>query len=169
MELKTIETERLFLKIAKIEDAEFFLKLYSEPKFIKNIGDRNLKTIEDAANYIKEKFQPQFENKGFGNYVMIRKSDNVKIGAVGIFIREGLEIPDIGFSVLEEFHNFGYAFEAADALKNIIFKDFNFEKLSAITTEDNISSQKLIEKLGLKYIKMVEFPGDDKLLRYYQI
>jgi ribosomal-protein-alanine N-acetyltransferase len=169
VELKTIETERLILKIANLEDAEFFLKLYNEPKFIQFIGDRNLKTIEDAENYVKEKFQPQFDKMGFGNYVMVTKSDNLKIGAMGIFIREGLEIPDIGFSVLEEFHNFGYAFEAANALKKIIFKDFKIEKLSAITTEDNISSQKLIEKLGLKYIKMVEFPGADNLLRYYEM
>ncbi|SFI30366.1 GNAT family N-acetyltransferase [Halpernia frigidisoli] len=169
MILKELETERLHLKIAELTDAEFFLKLYNEPLFIKNIGDRNLKTSQDVENYIKEKFQPQFEKLGFGNYVMIRKSDNVKVGAVGIFVREGFDIPDIGFSVLKEFHNFGYAFEAANALKDNVFEKFNFKKLSAITTEDNISSQKLIEKLGLKYIKMIDFPGDEEMLRYYEI
>ena len=169
MQIKTLETERLVLTIANVEDAEFFLRLYNEPKFIKFIGNRNLKTNEDASHYIEEKFTPQFEKMGFGNYVINRKSDNLKIGAVGIFMREGFEIPDIGFSVLEEFHNFGYAFEAANALKNIIIKNFKLEKLSAITTVGNTSSQKLIEKLGLKYIKMVKFPGDEELLRYYEI
>ena len=168
MELKTFETERLVLKIANSQDAEFFLKLYNEPKFIKYIGDRKLKTKEDAANYITQKFQPQFEKMGFGNYVIVTKSDKLKIGAVGIFIRDGFAVPDIGFSVLKDYHNLGYAFEAAEALKTIIFRDFKLKKLSAITTQNNISSQKLIEKLGLNFIKMVEFPGDEDLLRYYE-
>ena len=168
MQLRTFETERLTLKIANLQDAEFFLKLYNEPKFIQFIGNRNLKTFKDAEHYINEKFQPQFEKMGFGNYVMTQKSDNVKIGAVGIFVREGFEIPDIGFSILEEFQNLGYAFEAANALKKIIINQFKFEKLSAMTTEDNFYSQKLIEKLGLKYIKMVEFPDNGELLKYYE-
>lgn len=163
-----LQTERLKLKPAEINDAEFFLKLYNEPLFIKFIGDRNLKTIADAENYIKEKFLPQFEKLGFGNYVILRKDDGKKIGAVGVFVREAFEIPDIGFSFLEIYQNKGYGFEAANLLKNYVSEKFNLKKLSAITTTNNISSQKLIEKLGLKYFKMVEFPGDDVLLRYYE-
>lgn len=162
------ETERLKLKPANLEDAAFFLKLYNEPLFIKNIGDRNLKTISDAENYIKEKFLPQYEKFGFGNYVMIRKSDSMKVGAVGIFIREGFEIPDIGFSLLEEFYGEGFAFEAANRLKEFASNNFELNRLAAMTTTSNLNSQKLIEKLGLKYIRMVEFPGDDELLRYYE-
>ncbi|MBC7557083.1 MAG: N-acetyltransferase, partial [Chryseobacterium sp.] len=80
MQIKTLETERLVLTIANVEDAEFFRRLYNEPKFIKFIGRRNLKTNEDASHYIEEKFMPQFEKMGFGNYVINRKSDNLKIG-----------------------------------------------------------------------------------------
>lgn len=168
LENSFLETDRLKLKPADKKDAEFFLKLYNEPLFIKFIGDRNLKTIADAENYIKEKFLPQFEKLGFGNYVITRKSDGERIGAVGVFVRDGFEIPDIGFSFLEIYHNQGYGFEAANLLKNYVSDKFNLKKISAITTEDNISSQKLIEKLGLKYLKMVEFPGDEVLLRYYE-
>jgi ribosomal-protein-alanine N-acetyltransferase len=105
---------------------------------------------------------------GFGNYVIIRKTDAEKIGAVGVFVREGFEIPDVGFSFLEIYHNKGYGFEAANLLKNYVSEKFNLKILSAITTEDNISSQKLIEKLGLKYVKMVNFLDEKDLLRYYE-
>lgn len=168
MQNRTLETDRLQLKLADLEDAEFFFKLYNEPSFIKYIGDRKLSKIEDAENYIKEKFLPQIKKLGYGNYVVISKLDSSKIGAVGVFIRDGFEIPDIGFSFLEEFFNQGFAFESANLLKNYVSENFNVKKLSAITTTDNLPSQKLIEKLGLKYIKMVEFPGDDELLRYYE-
>ncbi|WP_417428128.1 GNAT family N-acetyltransferase [Halpernia sp.] len=168
MENNSLETERLILKPAQITDAEFFLKLYTERLFIRFIGDRKLKNKIDAENYIKEKFLPQFEKLSFGNYVIERKSDEEKVGAVGIFVREGLEIPDIGFSLLEEFHKQGYAFEAANFLKNHVFQNYNLKKISAITSEDNFSSQKLIEKLGLKYVRMVNLPNDEEWLRYYE-
>jgi RimJ/RimL family protein N-acetyltransferase len=99
--MKTFETDRLILKPAEVQDADFFLELYNMPSFIKYIGDRNLRTKKDAENYITSRFLPQIEKLGFGNYVVILKEDNTKIGAVGIFEREGLDVLDIGFSFLK--------------------------------------------------------------------
>ncbi|MFP3600121.1 GNAT family N-acetyltransferase, partial [Chryseobacterium sp. SIMBA_029] len=78
-----------------------------------------------------------------------------KIGAVGIFEREGLDILDIGYSLLEEFEGKGYAYEAAQKVKSIGMEEFGLAKISAIISKDNVSSQKLIEKLGLKFQKHV--------------
>lgn len=167
--MKTIETERLILKPANIEDADFFLELYNMPSFIRYIGDRNIRSAKDAEDYIKARFLPQFEKLGFGNYVVILKENQSKIGAVGIFEREGLDVLDIGFSFLEKFSGKGYAYEAANELKKVAMSDFGVKKLSAITLEDNYSSQKLIEKLGLIYQKMVTIPNDDSLLMYYEL
>ena len=168
-QFKSIETERLLLQPMKIDDAAFILELYNSPKFIKFIGNRNLKTIGDAENYIKEKFLPQIEKLGYGNFLIKLKSDGKKIGGVGIFVRDGLEVPDIGFSFLEEFHGKGYGFEAASQLLENAFTDFNLNKISAITSEENFASQNLIKKLGLKYLKKVQLPGDDVELLYYEI
>lgn len=168
MKKRELETERLILKPADLDDAAFFLKLYNEPQFINNIGDRNLRSLEDAKAYIEFKMISQFKKSGYGNYVIIRKTDNEKVGAVGIFIRDGFQIADIGFSLLKEFHSLGYAFEAADCLKNYVRENFNLNKISAMTSTDNTASQNLIEKLGLSYVKMVEFPDDGELLRYYE-
>ncbi|SHK11321.1 GNAT family N-acetyltransferase [Epilithonimonas mollis] len=166
--MKSFETERLILKPAEVKDADFFLKLYNMPSFIKYIGDRNLRTKEDAENYINNRFFPQFEKLGFGNYVVILKEDNTKIGAVGIFEREGLDVLDIGFSFLEKYEGKGFAYESANKLKEVAASDFGVHKISAITTKDNYSSQKLIEKLGLKFQKMVTIPNDDEELMYYE-
>ncbi len=166
--MKSYETERLILKPAEVQDTDFFLELYNMPSFIQYIGDRNLRTKEDAENYITSRFLPQIEKLGFGNYVVILKEDNTKIGAVGIFEREGLDVLDIGFSFLSKYEGKGFAYESANKLKEVAATDFGVHKISAITTKDNFSSQKLIEKLGLKFQKMVTIPEDDVELMYYE-
>ncbi|ASW75306.1 GNAT family acetyltransferase [Chryseobacterium piperi] len=162
------ETERLIIRPVSLDDAPFILDLYNRPNFIRYIGDRHLKTISDAENYIKNRFLPQLEKLGFGNYLLITKDENEKIGAVGIFEREGLDIVDIGFSLLNEFEGKGYAYEAAQKVKSIGMEDFGLTKISAITSKDNFSSQKLIEKLGLKFLKHITLPNEEEELMYYE-
>lgn len=164
-----LETERLTIRAISSEDAEFILELYNSPKFIEFIGDRKIRTREDAEKYITEKFLPQYDRLGFGNYLIIRKSDGHKVGSVGIFEREGLDVHDIGFSSLPEFEGNGYGFESASKLLETVAREFSLKKVSAITTKTNFSSQKLIEKLGLKFRKLVTLPGDDVELLYYEI
>ena len=166
--MNSYETDRLILKPAEVQDADFFLELYNMPSFIQYIGDRNLRTKEDAENYITNRFIPQIEKLGFGNYVVILKEDHTKIGAVGIFEREDLDVLDIGFSFLEKYEGKGYAYESANKLKEVAATDFGVHKISAITTKDNFSSQKLIERLGLKFQKMVTIPEDVVELMYYE-
>jgi len=167
-ESKSYETERLIIRPMSLEDADLILELYNMPNFIKFIGDRNIRNLEDAENYIQSKFLPQFEKLGFGNYLIVLKEGNQKIGGVGIFEREGLDIVDIGFSVLEKFEGKGYMFEAAQKVKSIGMNDFGLKKVSTITTKDNISSQKLIERLGLRFQKYVTLPNEVEELMYYE-
>ena len=166
--MNSYETDRLILKPAEVQDADFFLELYNMPSFIQYIGDRNLRTKEDAENYIKSRFIPQIEKLGFGNNVVILKEDHTKIGAVGIFEREDLDVLDIGFSFLEKYEGKGYAYESANKLKEVAATDFGVHKISAITTKDNFSSQKLIERLGLKFQKLVTLPDETEELMYYE-
>jgi len=166
--MKTFETERLILKLADLDDADFFLELYNLPSFIKHIGARNLRTKEDSENYIKERFLPHIQEFRYGNYVVIHKELNKKIGAVGIFKREGIEVPDIGFSFFPDFEGKGFAYESAINLMEIVKTEFGLNKISAMTSDENTSSQKLIERLGLKFQKYVIFPDDNEELRYYE-
>lgn len=162
------ETERLMIQKISVDDKELVFELYNRPKFIKYIGDRGINTISDAENYIKNRFLPQFDRLGFGNYLILTKDKGEKIGAVGIFEREGLDVVDIGFSLLEEFEGKGYAFEAAQKVKSIGMDIFGLHKISAITTKDNFSSQNLIVKLGLSFKNYVTIPDDEEELMYYE-
>jgi len=99
---------------------------------------------------------------------VIHKELNKKIGAVGVFVREGIAVPDIGFSFFPDFEGKGFAYESASKLMEISTTDFGLKKLSAMTSDENISSQKLIERLGLKFQKYVIFPDDNEELRYYE-
>jgi ribosomal-protein-alanine N-acetyltransferase len=166
--LKTYETERLIIKPITLDDAAFLLDLYNRPKFIQYIGDKNLRSIDDAQTYIQNRFLPQLERSGFGNYTITLKENNETIGAVGIFERDGLPIMDIGYSFLEEYEGKGYAYEAAIKVKEIGMTDFGLEKLSAITSKENVASQKLLGKLGLAYVKDISLPNEDEVLMYFE-
>lgn len=162
------ETERLIIRLISLEDAQLIFELYNMPKFIKFIGNRHITGIEAAANYIENRFFPQINRVGYGNYAVILKEGNVKIGAVGIFEREGLAVSDIGFSVLERFEGQGLMFEASARIKDEVMNRFGLKKISAITAKDNISSQKLIEKLDLKFKNFVTLPNEDEELMYFE-
>jgi RimJ/RimL family protein N-acetyltransferase len=166
---KNFETERLILKPTSEEDAEFILELFNTPKWIKYVGDRNIKTVENARDYIQTKMLSQLERLGYSNYTLIRKADNCKIGICGLFDRDGVEGIEIGFAFLPEYEKKGFAFESANKLKNVAFNEFGLAEINAITVKDNISSQKLLEKLGLKLKGTTKLPNDKEELLLYKI
>lgn len=163
------ETERLILKPTDTDDAEFIYALLNSPGWLKNIGDRNVHSIEEAARYIENRMLKQFKEKGFGNYTVIRKLDNAKMGTSGIYARPGMEEVDIGFSMLPEYMAKGYSYEAAQKMMWLAEHEFNLKNITALTTQDNIASQNLIKKLGLKYIKEIKIENDDEMLMQFGI
>jgi [ribosomal protein S5]-alanine N-acetyltransferase len=166
-QILTFETTRLFLKPALTEDADFILELFNTPKWLSFIGDRNVKSRADAEQYIQTKMLPQIEKLGFGNYIVIRKEDHEKIGTCGLYDREGLDGIDIGFAFLPQYEGKGYAYEAALRVKSAAFYTFDLKKINAIATKDNIPSQRLLEKLGLKFVKIIAL--NDEELMFYEL
>ena len=166
---KIFETERLLLKPTSEEDAEFIFELLNTPKVIEYIGDRNIKTVEIAKNYINTKMAPQLRRLGYSCYTIIRKADHCKIGTCGLYDRDGLEGIDIGFAFLPDYERKGYAFESVNKLKNVAFQELGLTEINAITVKNNLSSQKLLEKLGLKLNGTTKLPDDDKELLLYKI
>lgn len=164
----SIETERLLLRPTDLSDVAFILELLNSPKFLEHIGDREVRTIEDAENYINTRVFPQFESLGYGSYTVIEKASGKAIGTCGLYDRPNLEVNDIGFAFLEPYEGKGMGYESARALVERVAKDFGIKKVSAITTDANLASQKLIERLGLKFKKYINLPGDPEDLRYYE-
>lgn len=166
---KSFETERLWLIPMQATDAPFFLELLNTPKWLQYIGDRGVRTVEAAATYINERVQPQLVRLGFGNYKVVRKADSAILGICGLFDREGLEGIDIGFAFLPQYEKKGYAFEAVSKVLEVGKHEFSLKDIKAITTQDNIASQRLLEKIGMKYLKDITVKDDEEVLKLYQI
>ncbi|MGO4820513.1 MULTISPECIES: GNAT family N-acetyltransferase [unclassified Flavobacterium] len=167
--MKTFETERLFLKPTSVEDAPLLLTLLYSPKWLQYIGDRNVRNIEQAEDYITHKMRPQMERLGFGNFTIIRKDDQHKIGSCGLYDREGLEGIDIGFALLPDYEKKGYAFEAVNKLKDLANEHFKLKEISGITSKKNKASQALLMKIGLKYEKDIVLPNETEEIQFYKL
>lgn len=167
--LSTFETERLILRPTDLRDAPFILELLNTPKWLQYIGDRNVKTLGDAKDYINKKIIPDFERLGYCNYTVIRKEDDVKIGSCGLYDRPGLEGVDIGFAFLPAYEKMGYAYESASRVLEAGVGQYKLKKINAITTKENYLSQKLLEKLGLTFSKIIRVPNDPVDLMLYEL
>ena len=151
--MKTIESERLFLRPLTLEDGEFILQLLNTDGFIKYIGDRNVRTIEQAKNYLLNGPLKSYETNGFGLSLVELKTDRTPVGMCGLLIRDYLDHPDIGFSFLPGHARKGYAYEI---VKEIIHDELHrpqMKKILAIVLPGNSSSIRLLEKVGFRYEK----------------
>lgn len=163
---QSFETERLLLKPTDESDANFVFRLFNSPKWLQFIGDRNLHSENEAELYIQEKMLPQFTRLGFGNYSVIEKASNSKIGLCGLFDRDGLDEIDLGFAFFPEFEGKGFGFEAASKLIEAAKTSFYLTKLCAITNEDNLTSQKLLGKLGFMFKEKICLGETDEVFYF---
>lgn len=164
-----IETERLFLRKFTIEDSVFLLELLNSPTWVKFIGDRGITEISEAQDYINNKFVDNYEKLGFGFYLVMLKDTNIAMGMCGLAKRNGLENVDIGFAFLPTYEKKGYAFEAALATLNYAKTVLKLQRIVAITTQDNVNSIQLLQKLGLQFEKIIDLAADDRDLMLFGI
>ncbi len=155
-----IETERLILRPFEEErDAAFMLEVLNDPGFIANVADRGVRTVEQAAGYIRQKFFPGYERYGVSYCVVELKMSGVPVGSCGLLKRDTLEDFDIGYSTLDRFAGNGYAFEAAAALIDYGRTKLGLKRIIGLTSTENAKSAHLLEKLGLRFEGMVQLPG----------
>ena len=162
-----IDTERLYLRRVTLDDADLLLAVWNDPAFIAHVGDRVVRTKEEAMEAMRTGALQLYADYGYGPYAMVRREDGVRMGICGLFKRDNLDYPDIGFSVLPEFCGKGYAGEAAFAVLAHARDDLRIEKLTAIVSPGNAPSIGLIEKLGLVFVDMLTMPGDDEAICLY--
>lgn len=156
------ETERLTLRRLTADDAEFVFALLNEPSWLRFIGDKGVRTLDDARAYIENGPMAMYERFGFGLYVTERRTDGVPMGMCGLIKRDGLDDVDIGFAFLPAYWGRGYAFEAAAAVMDYGRNVIGLTRIVAITAPDNESSARLLEKLGLRFDRMIRLSADAK-------
>lgn len=148
-------TQRLHLEKLALTDAPFIFKLVNEPGWIKFIGDRGIRNMEDAEAYIINGPQKSYADFDFGLF-KVSLQNGTPIGLCGLLQRDYLDHPDIGFAFLAEFTGKGFALEAAEATIQYANETLNEKTIMATTLPENEKSISLLEKLGLRFVKMLK-------------
>jgi len=162
-----LETDRLRLRRFTIDDADFILDLLNQPSFLRNIGDKGVRTTEDARGYILDGPVASYEKNGFGLYMVELKSSGAEIGMCGLVNREALEDVDIGFAFLPQFWGHGYAVESASAVMNVERQTLALDRIVAITSPDNHASIKVLENIGMRFERMIQFSEDEPEIKLF--
>lgn len=153
------ETERLTVRRIELDDAPFMLAMLNDPGFLGNIGDRGVRTLDEAVAYIHGRVFASYEAHGFGMFRVALKGSDEPVGMVGLVRRDGLDGPDLGFAFLEGHTGKGYGQEASEALIAWARRELNIGPLLAITAPHNVASAALLLKLGFREEGRVTLPA----------
>jgi RimJ/RimL family protein N-acetyltransferase len=165
--LTLLETERLVLRRLTTDDAEFILDLLNQPSFLRYIGDKEVRNVADAIQYIQTGPIASYERFGFGLYLVELKENGESIGMCGLLKRDSLPDVDVGFAFLPRYWSRGYALESAGAVMNYGREVLGLRRIVAITSPDNDASIRLLEKIGLRFERMIKLASDQPEVRLF--
>ncbi|HTY42859.1 MAG TPA: GNAT family N-acetyltransferase [Thermoanaerobaculia bacterium] len=155
-----LETDRLVLRRLAAEDAPFILELLNDPDWLRFIGDKGVRTLEDARRYIETGPIESYARHGFGLFLVARKPDEAPVGMCGLIKRDALPDVDVGYAFLPGHRGLGYARESAAAVLEFARSTVGLKRLVAITNPENERSIRVLESLGLAYEGMVRLSED---------
>lgn len=161
-----LETERLILRTFTVDDAAFYFQLWKQASWIQFIGGKKFRNVDDARESLLNRPMKMYADKGFSLYLMTLK-DHTPIGMCGLIKRDTLDDVDIGYGLLSAYEGKGYTIEAAKAVMDYAKNELRLKRIVAITSSDNRKSISLLEKIGMRYEKMVKAPNDDTQLMLY--
>ena len=164
-----MQTERLSMRWLTPGDEGLLLAVWNDPAFIRNVGDRGIRTVEQAAEAMADGPLKLYENYGYGPFRVALADSDEPIGICGLFKRDNLDDPDIGFGLLPDYCGKGLAYEAAAAVSEHAQFSLGLARMIAIVSPGNVPSIGLIEKLGLNFEKMLLMPGDDEEICLYAV
>jgi RimJ/RimL family protein N-acetyltransferase len=165
--MTVLETDRLVLSRLDRDDAAFILELVNEPAWLRHIGDKGVRTLDDARGYIENGPVEMYGRLGFGLYLVALKGTGVPIGICGLIKREALADVDLGFAFLARSWGHGYAFEAAAAVVAYGTRTLGPGRVLAVTAQENHASMKLLDKLGFRFERLVRLAADGPEVRLY--
>jgi RimJ/RimL family protein N-acetyltransferase len=149
-----IRTERLVLRELDLDDAAFILELLNEPAFLRFIGDKGVRTLDGARDYMRKGPIDSYGRHGFGLYAACLL-DGTPIGICGLVKRDGLTDADVGFAFLSRHCAKGYAAESASAVLVHARRVLRMPRIVAIAAPENRGSIAVLEKIGLQFEGMI--------------
>ena len=162
-----IETERLALRRATLADAPFTLDLWNQPSYIAHIRDWGVRTVAQAEALLQERILASYQLHGFGQFVVTLKPGGVPIGLCGLIRRPAWDEVDVGYAFLPQYWGSGYALEAAQACVQYGLTTLGLRRVVAIVSPNNERSIHLLEKLGLRFEKLITLPGIEEELKLF--
>lgn len=164
---KIAETERLRIRKFTADDTAFIFQLLNTPGWLKFIGDRNIKSEEDARLYLVNGPLFSYHRFGFGPYLVELKDSAEPIGMCSLIKRDSLPDVDLGFAFLQAHMGKGYGTEVSLAMIAHARNDFGIKKLVAITSTTNLPSTNLLKKLGFSCEGTIVLPGETEELLFF--
>ena len=161
-----IETARLVLRQLEAGDAAFILELLNEPAFLQFIGDKGVRTLSDAEAYIRQGPGDSYARRGFGLYATCLR-DGTPLGICGLVKRDGLADVDVGFAFLARHRLQGFALESAAAVLAHARQELRLRRVVAITAPDNLGSIAVLERIGLRFERMIRLEEHGPELKLY--
>jgi RimJ/RimL family protein N-acetyltransferase len=162
-----LETDRLVVRRLTVDDSAFILRLLNEPSFLEHIGDRGVRNLADAKQYILSGPIASYERFGFGLFLVELKESRTPIGICGLLKRDALDDVDLGFAFVPESWSKGYAFESASAMLAHAHDTHHLTRIVAITSQGNVASINLLVKLGFYFDRMVLMPGEKQEVKLF--
>jgi RimJ/RimL family protein N-acetyltransferase len=163
------DTERLTLRRLGEDDAAFVLELLNEAPFLRYIGDRGVRTLDDARRYVSTGPQQSYARRGFGLYRVELRAGGEPLGICGLIKRDTLDDVDLGFAFLQRHWSRGYAHEAAAAVMALAREVHGLERVVAITSPDNEASMSLLRKLGFRLEGQVRLTPDEPPVNLFAV
>ena len=167
--MPVFQTDRLSLSAFTLADTSFIIQLTNTEGWLRNIGDRRTKTEAGAIAYLQKGPLKSYATTGYGLWKLSLKETGQDIGICGCFKRDIFDHPDIGYALLPAFEGKGYATEAAIGSRDFLFQHYAVENLIGISDPENISSIKILTKLGMTYRKDISMPNETEVLKLYSI
>jgi RimJ/RimL family protein N-acetyltransferase len=165
--MSIIESQRLVLRELELKDAPFILQLLNEASFMRFIGDKGVRTLADARDYIDKGPGDSYRRFGFGLYLTSLRDSGIAIGICGLVKRETLPDADVGFAFLPQYRSKGYATESAAAVLAHARQSLRLDRIVAITSLDNHASVAVLEKIGLVFERTVRLSADGPELKLF--
>ena len=162
-----LPSPRLVLRQLESMDAPFLLELMNDPDYHAHIGDRGLRSVKDAADYIERVVAASYRQHGYGMYLALRRSDDRPVGIAGLVNRPTLQDVDIGFAIAREHRGAGFASEAGAAVVLHADRDLGLRRLVGIVSPGNEASIRVLERLGLRFEARLRLTPDEDPVRLY--
>lgn len=165
--MTVLETERLRLRHLSGGDAPFLLELLNDAGFIRNIGDRGVRTLEQARQYIRTGPAASYEQHGFGLDLVESKQPARALGICGLLRRDWHPDVEIGFAFMPAARGQGFAFEAGRAVMEFAIRSLQLSRIVALTALDNHGSMRVLEKLGFSFERTLLWPDSSRVSRLF--